>query len=123
MTIPIGEEYTFKIQVLQPDSFLPMDVTGYLGSLNIFRQKDHNDKPVSNISIVPVFGEEIDGKMVGTIQASQTNGITIDPFDIGDMADQGYIKYNYSGFISIDKSGSSSVLTTIPRVRFVNTGV
>ena len=122
MTIPIGKDYTFVIQVLKPNSLEPLNVTGYLGTINIFRQDDYTIKPVSDVVISPVVGSEADGFVTATILAATTSSITISDDEKGDPADNYYVKDRYAGFISLSKAGVSNVNVSIPAVSFVFAG-
>ncbi len=122
MNVPIGVDYTFTIQVLEQESFNVLDVTGYTGTFTIFRREDNTNTPIEDLSVTPVPGQEINGKMTCTVPASLTNGMTIPPEDIGYPADSYYIKSRHEGFIHITKVGEDDINVKVPRVRFVNTG-
>jgi len=122
MTIPIGKDYTFVIQVLQPNSLEPLDVTGYLGTINIFRQDDYTNLPVDDVAIIPVVGSEAFGMMTGTILGTTTSAIVIDADDKGEPADDYYIKDRYAGFIALTKAGNTDVNVSIPAISFVFAG-
>ena len=122
MTIPIGKDYTFVIQVLKPNSLEPLNVTGYLGTINVFRQDDYENKPVDDVVIQPVVGSEADGFVTGTILGTATSAIVIAANEKGDPADDYYIKDRYAGFISLTKAGVSDVNVSIPAISFVFAG-
>jgi len=122
MNIPIGVDYIFTIQVLTKESFEVMDVTGYTGTFTVYRREDNSNTPIEDVSVVPVAGQETNGKMTCTVPASLTDGMTIPPEDIGDPADSYYIKSRHEGFIHITKPGEEDINVKVPRVRFINTG-
>ena len=122
MNIPIGVDYIFTIQVLVPESFDVLDVTGYTGTFTVYRREDMSNTPIDDIAVNPVAGEELNGKMSCTIPASLTNGMTVPPEDIGYPADSYYIKSRHEGFIHITKSGENDINVKVPRVRFFYTG-
>jgi len=122
MTIPIGKDYTFTLQVLAPNSLEPLDVTGYTGTINIFRQDDYTDKPVSNVHIEPIPFEELNGIMTGTIPGSTTAGMSIPEEDKGYAADYSYVRARYAGFIHLSNPGDPTVNVHIPAISFVFAG-
>jgi hypothetical protein len=119
MEIPIGKNYTFTIKVLEPDSFLPLDVTGYTGTFSVFKQVD-DTQVISPISLIPVVGDEANGLMKGTVSGSATSGIDISK---GEPADGYYTRVKHAGFMSIVKNGEPDVNVSIDRIRFVPTGL
>jgi len=122
MTIPIGKDYTFTLQVLKPNSFEPLDVTGYSGGISVFRQDDYTIKPIDDVSIVPVEGSEADGLVTGTIAGTLTSTIVIPETEKGDPADYSYVMSRYAGFIYLGKAGVDNVNVTVPAVSFVFAG-
>ena len=118
MEIPIGRDYNFTIRVIEPDSFIPLDVTGYTAYMNVYTKA--NDTNVVSLTLYPVAGEELNGLMEGTINGVDTIGI---PVDRASAADRFFIKSSYSGFISVTKSGEPDINVTIPDVTFIPTGV
>jgi len=117
MDIPIGRDYTFTLKVLEPDSFLPLDVTGYTGIMNIYKRAD--DTNLTTITLSPVPTTAQDGYMTGTVSGSDT--ISVVPIK-GSAADDYYVKDEYAGFISITKSGAPNINVTIERITFMPTG-
>ncbi len=117
MNIPIGRDYLFTIEVLQPDSFTPLDITGYSGTMNVYLQED--DSHIAACTLIPVSGSEAEGLMKGTILGTDTSGVIVEK---GDPADQYYAKARHAGFINIYKAGASDINVTIPKIAFVPSG-
>ena len=122
MNIPIGVDYVFTVQILEPESFDIIDVTGYSGTFTVFRREDLTNTPIEDVAISPVAGEEANGMMKCTVSGSLTSGIDIPPEDIGYPADSYYIKSRYEGFMHITKSGEDDINVRVRRIRFINTG-
>ncbi len=122
MVIPIGKDYTFTLQVLQPNSLEPLNVTGYTGTLSIFRQDDYTELPVQDAAILPVSGNQVDGIMQCTIPGTTTAAMSVSEDDKGDTADHSYVKARYAGFIHITKAGAAGVNVSIPAISFVFAG-
>jgi len=116
MDIPIGRNYVFTLKVLAPDSFLPLDVTGYSGVLNIYRRE--NDTNIATVPLSPT-ADAVNGYMTGTVPANATAGIVPTK---GGAADDYYVKDEFAGFISITKAGAADVNVTIERVTLMPTG-
>jgi len=131
MNIPIGKNYVFNLKVYEPDSFITLDVTGYAGTMNIYKREDNSnvvtrpltpsDKVIETVvdGVTVSTTEAANGIMVGTIPGTETAGII--PAK-GSAADDYYIKDEYAGFISITKAGETDINVTIDSVTFMPTG-
>jgi len=117
MEIPIGRDYTFTIEVLQEGGLLPLNVTTYTGVFNIFDKSNNNT--ITTASLTPVVGGELKGLMVCTIDAIDTQGITVSQ---GSAADDYYVKATHGGFIYITDGTSPDRNVTIDEVVFIPTG-
>ncbi len=123
MTIPIGKPYILVVQILTPGSFVPLDVTGYEGNLNIFRQ----DTLVSIITDKKNAGvlspeDMAKGMMQWDLNDTETGQAVVEPADIGDPADNFYIKSRYAGFISVTKTGEPAINAKIESISFIPVG-
>lgn len=117
MNIPIGRDYTFIVNVMEPDSFLALDVTGYTGTMNVYTKADETN--VITTTLTPVVGEEAQGLMEATILAADTAGITLNK---GAACDGYYVKSEHKGFISITKTGAVDINVTVNDIRLIPTG-
>jgi len=117
MRIPKGQNYQFTIKVLEPDTFEPLDVTGYNGTVKIFNSED--DSLLSSQPITPVTGSETDGIMEATIPSADTLAV---PIVKGDPSDNYYAKTRYAGFIVISKVGEVDINVSIPEVTIIPAG-
>lgn len=122
MTIPIGKDYIFTIIVLEPGTMMPLNVTGYVGTVSIFRQDNYADKPVSDVILAPTTGKEAQGHMWGVISGADTSSIVIADKDKGYPADGHYVIERYAGFISLEKFSHADINVSIPAISFVFAG-
>jgi len=117
MEIPIGRDYIFTVKVLEPDSFIALDVTGYTGIMNIYKRAD--DVNITTLNLTPVVGDELNGYMTGTVLGTETSSVV--PLK-GMAADDYYIKDEYAGFIEITKPGEPNINVVIEDISLIPTG-
>lgn len=112
--IPKGEDYTFKVTILDTDSFLPMDLSGVTSLVATFKLID----PATSTEVFSVTGTAVDllnGVMSFSLTATTHTG-SLDNTNRGSEADWYYLRPKYQGSIKVTGAEIPDVFTVIEKI-------